>query len=93
MSTDHVLQSVHPEIAQPIRAKHRITASPDLIAGIDICRWLGISDETWRRWRKADPACPRPVAGLSGRPRWRVADIDRFITGSRFLASVRRGSQ
>jgi predicted site-specific integrase-resolvase len=47
-----------------------------LLSGIDICRRLGISDETWRRWRAAGKA-PAPV-GLPGRPRWRVVDIDAF---------------
>jgi predicted DNA-binding transcriptional regulator AlpA len=47
-----------------------------LISGTEICRRLGISDETWRRWRAAGKA-PAPI-GLPGRPRWRVSDIDAF---------------
>jgi hypothetical protein len=92
VSADHVFESLHPEIAQPIRSKDRVTQTPDLLNGIQVCRRLGISDETWRRWRKSDPACPRPV-GVAGHPRWEVADIVRYKAGSRFFASVRRRSQ
>lgn len=58
------------------------TQQPELITQIQVCRRLGISDETWRRWRKAGRV-PRPVA-LPGRPRWIVAEIDRYLAEGRF---------
>ena len=54
---------------------------------VEICRRLGISDETWRRWRASGHA-PEPVAG-PGVPRWRVEDIDAFERG-RAEQSARR---
>lgn len=47
---------------------------------IQICRRLGISDETWRRWRKARQV-PAPVPNVPGHPRWSVRDIEDFERG------------
>lgn len=51
-------------------------SGPELLSQIEVCRRLGISDETWRRWRKAGKT-PLPVV-LPGRLKWRVIDIDAF---------------
>jgi hypothetical protein len=48
---------------------------------IEICRRLGISDETWRRWRKRGDVLP--PADLPGHPRWPVAYIEKFERGHR----------
>jgi len=53
---------------------------PELIGQTAICKRLGISDETWRKWRKRGIA-PRPVVP-GYQPRWNVADIDAFVAGS-----------
>lgn len=44
-----------------------------------ICERFGISDETWRRWRKAGET-PQPIAA-PGIPRWLVSEIDDFERG------------
>lgn len=76
MSRQRALQSTatHPEQAQghPNRS--------DLMRQFEICARFGISDETWRQWRKSDPTMPAPVS-LRGRPRWRVQDIDDYMAG------------
>lgn len=64
-------------------------ASPEYLTQIQICRKLGISDETWRRWRAAR-LTPEP-ARLPGRLRWHLEDIERFERGNtRFFTSHRR---
>jgi hypothetical protein len=58
--------------------RHRI-ASATLLTQIQICRRLGITVPTWRRWRAAGLA---PAAVLvKPRPRWRVLDIERIERG------------
>lgn len=71
-----VLEPVPPP-AQP--DDHVASDPPETITQLRICRRLGISDETWRRWRKAG-LTPRPVA-MPGRPRWLVSDIEAFKRG------------
>jgi hypothetical protein len=61
-----------------VRNRERI-AAPSLIRQAHICLRLGISDETWRRWRAAG-LVPAPVT-THGRPRWRVVDIERIEAG------------
>jgi hypothetical protein len=51
-----------------------------LLTQIQICRRLGISDETWRRWRVARRV-PAPVPNVPGRPRWTLAAIQEFEAG------------
>jgi predicted DNA-binding transcriptional regulator AlpA len=62
----------------------------ELLRVVDICARLGVSDETWRRWR-LNGLAPTPVR-LPGRPRWRVEDIEAFKrgllgTGRRFFSA------
>jgi predicted DNA-binding transcriptional regulator AlpA len=49
----------------------------DLLRQIDVCARLGISDQTWMRWRKAGRV-PDAVVLPSGRLRWRRDDIERL---------------
>jgi predicted DNA-binding transcriptional regulator AlpA len=62
-----------------VRNRERITP-PTLLSQIQVCRRLGISDETWRRWRAAGRV-PVPVAVPGARLRWRVVDIERLEAG------------
>jgi hypothetical protein len=66
-----------------------------LIGQAHICRRLGITVQTWRRWRQAGLA-PVPVLEKP-RPRWRVVDIERLESGEvvipgrrSFLGAARR---
>lgn len=59
-----------------------------LLRQVEVCARLGISDETWRRWRKARIA-PMPV-DLPGAKRWRAEDIEALAT--RGIARLRRVS-
>lgn len=54
---------------------------PEFLRQSDICRWLGISDETWRRWRQAGRV-PRPV-DLPGAPRWSRRDLEAWLLAKR----------
>ena len=54
------------------------SSGPELLTQVQVCARLGISDQTWMRWRKAGRA-PLPVALPSGRLKWLVVDIDRLI--------------
>lgn len=49
----------------------------DLVSQTEICRQLGISDQTWLRWRKARMT-PEAIMLPSGRSKWRREDIDRL---------------
>lgn len=63
---------------------------PTLLTQGQICRRLGISDETWRRWR-AQGRAPRQVDGFPRkRPRWRLADIEAFERGDRLPVTGKR---
>lgn len=61
--------------AQPLA---RLDDRPDLLTQVQVCRRLGISDQTWMNWRKAGRA-PEPVVLSSGRRKWRAVDIDDLI--------------
>lgn len=61
----------------PTEQADRDAHSADLLTQTQVCARLGISDETWRRWRKAGRT-PEQVQ-LPGRPRWRRRDIDRLV--------------
>jgi predicted DNA-binding transcriptional regulator AlpA len=50
---------------------------PDLLTQEQVCRKLGISNDTWTRWRKAGRT-PKAVELPSGRRKWRREDIDRL---------------
>lgn len=50
----------------------------DLLTQVQVCQRLGISDQTWMRWRKAGRV-PDPVVLPSGRRKWRAADITALI--------------
>lgn len=52
----------------------------DLLTVPRICERIGCSRWTWRRWVTAKTA-PQPVPGLPGHPKWKRADIDRFVEG------------
>lgn len=52
-------------------------ASSELLRQVDVCQQLGISDQTWMRWRAAG-LTPEAVVMPSGRLKWRRADIDRL---------------
>ena len=78
---------------------HRRMDGPDLLRQIDVCRILGISDQTWMRWRKAGRT-PDAVTLPSGLRKWRRSDIEalagRPLESSgrrRYFASVYRRSR
>lgn len=48
---------------------------PDVLSQVEVCARLGISDQTWMRWRAAKRT-PDAVTMPSGRLKWRTADID-----------------
>jgi predicted DNA-binding transcriptional regulator AlpA len=50
---------------------------PDLLTQVAVCDRLGISIDTWWRWRKAG-LTPEAVTLPSGRLKWRRSDIDRM---------------
>jgi predicted DNA-binding transcriptional regulator AlpA len=50
----------------------------DLLTQVQVCDRLGISADTWTRWRKAGRV-PDPVTLPSGRRKWRVSDIDALL--------------
>lgn len=56
-----------------------------------ICRQLGISRWTWRRWVRCGMA-PAP-APLPGHPRWHRVDVERFQQESRYFRAHRRTDQ
>lgn len=67
---------------------------PDVLTQVRVCARLGISDETWRRWRVARKT-PEAIRMPNGRLVWRTADIDRMVgqeparsSGRRFFASA-----
>lgn len=67
-------RAAHP--AEP----HRDAVGVQVLRQFEICQRLGISDDTWRAWRKARKV-PAPVPNVPGRPRWRVKDIEDFARG------------
>lgn len=85
------------------RALQSDAADPQVAAGdlkpaefttqAEICRRLGISDETWRTWRKR--GLTPPQVPLPGRPRWRTADINAWLddrSGRRRYFGARRSA-
>jgi hypothetical protein len=68
---------------------------PSFLTQTQICERFGISDETWRRWRKARQV-PAPLPNIPGHPRWAVADIEDFergrfgATGRHYFVAARR---
>lgn len=75
------------------KPRPNLTAEPEYWRALDICKRLNISDETWRRWRKAG-LTPEP-APMPGVPRWHRADIEDFerrrhYYGREYFRSVRR---
>jgi hypothetical protein len=89
------LQPTTASAEQPLRDDDRPRETPEFLTQIQICRRLGITDETWRRWRAAGKT-PAPL-DLPGHPRWRAADIERFLQGRKadpktrtYFASVRQ---
>lgn len=51
---------------------------PDLVTQTEICARLGITAQTWIRWRAAKRT-PEAIRMPSGRFRWRRADIDALV--------------
>lgn len=73
------------------------TEDAPLIGQSDVCRYIGVSVRTWRRWRAAG-LVPAPVPNIPGRPRWRLTAIESFkrglfgARGRRFFGSVLRSA-
>jgi hypothetical protein len=78
------LQSATPETEPTQRDAH----GPQVLTQSRVCRRLGISDETWRTWRKRGITPPR--VELPGHPRWRLDDIIAFEHGRRWRNSEGR---
>jgi predicted DNA-binding transcriptional regulator AlpA len=68
----------------------------ELLTQVQVCQRLGISDQSWMRWRKAGRT-PEAVTLPSGRLKWRVSDIDALTrvpersARRRHFASAREG--
>lgn len=77
----HALESRAAQAEQSQRDQRVSPQSPELVTQKAICQRLGISDETWRRWRQSGRApAPAPWPLSSHRmPRWRRAVIDAFV--------------
>lgn len=64
----------------------------------ELCRYLGISDKTWIRWRAAGAV--EPPVNLPGAKKWKNEYIEQIKQGEvrpsgqgrRFFASPRRGT-
>jgi hypothetical protein len=87
--------SLHPQLQAPTTRVEQGTGAldssnqaPEFLTQIQICRRMGICDETWRRWRQRG-LTPAP-APLPGRPRWRVEDIAEFERRGRVVVPERR---
>lgn len=59
-----------------------------LLRQVEVCNRLGISDETWMRWRrlkkagKANYQCvPDPVPSSPAVKKWRESDIEALLAG------------
>lgn len=50
----------------------------DVLTQVRVCYRLGISDETWRRWRAAGKT-PEALTMPNGRLVWRTSDIDAMV--------------
>ena len=81
-------QPLEPSDLDPQSASRR-SDGPDLLTQKQVCQRLGISPDTWTRWRKAGHV-PEAVTLPSGRRKWRVADIDAFFLRGRAIESAPR---
>ena len=91
MSRPQLLQPARIEPQQPREEAHVPRTAPDLLTQGQVCRMLGISDETWRRWRAAGRT-PQQV-DLPGHPRWRRDDIEALAgqpVAGRYFRSIHR---
>jgi predicted DNA-binding transcriptional regulator AlpA len=94
-------QTLRPVASLPEQSErhaHRALSSCELLRQVDVCARLGISDQTWMRWRAARRT-PEAVVMPSGRLKWRADDIDALAgkpverPGRRYFASVYRHGQ
>lgn len=69
-------QALQPSHLQPQVATGQRDGA-DLLSQPQIARRLGISTDTWLRWRKAG-LVPEAVVLPSGRRKWRREDIDEM---------------
>lgn len=77
MSSNRDLQLEAPSPQQSKCRPNGAFAAADLFTQLQVCAQLGISDDTWMRWRKAGRT-PDAITLPSGRLKWRRADIDRL---------------
>lgn len=87
-----IARAFKPSNAEPQQATGHADG-PDLLNQQQVCGKLGISYQTWIRWRKAGRT-PQAVTLPSGRLKWRRDDIDAMAGKpvprvSRFFGSVR----
>jgi|SRR5580700_5050464 predicted DNA-binding transcriptional regulator AlpA len=52
----------------------------DMYSKKQIARLLGVNPFSIDRWRKSDPEFPKPLWVSPSTPRWRRADIERWIS-------------
>jgi predicted DNA-binding transcriptional regulator AlpA len=89
------LQAPTPDPQQPDRNHDRALPVCELLTQVQVCAQLGISDQTWIRWRAARRT-PEAVVMPSGRLKWRRVDIDALAgksvepSGRRYFASGSR---
>lgn len=81
MTPHERVQLVPRGVESLTRPTHRRNQPVTLLSQAAICKRLGISDETWRRWTKAGLA-PSSLPGFPfRRPRWSLLDIEAFERG------------
>lgn len=85
MAIPHLLESGH--LDPQTSASGRNTA--DLLTQKQVCQRLGISEDTWTRWRKAQRV-PDAVTLPSGRRKWRVVDINAMLQVRPMSVGARR---
>jgi len=85
VTRQRALESV-PASAQQSK---RYRDGADLLTQVQVCAQLGISDQTWMRWRAARRT-PEPVTLPSGRLKWRREDIDRLAGRPVLVGGPRR---
>lgn len=78
MSRHQTLEPAPTTPEQPDRHADVPREPCELMRQVDVCRRLGISQDTWIRWRKAG-ITPQGITYPSGRLRWRRADIDAMV--------------
>ena len=90
MNAEPLRESAAPQAEQPLRGTHVVGEARKLLRIGDILAQGDFSRPTWFRWVRSGKA-PQPVSGIPGHPRWRVADIDRFLEGRRrFFGKAQR---